>query len=77
MVFIHHLLGRNALFLGPNGDGHAVLVGTANKFYIAADRAQVAHVNVGGQINPGQMPNVYRPVGIGQSSGNRISFRKK
>ena len=75
MVFINDLLRRNAFFLGANGNGHAVLVGAANKFYVTPYRAQVAHINIGRQINARQVANVHWAIGIGQSSRNGVALR--
>ena len=61
VVFIDNLLRRNAFFLSPNGNGHAVLVGAADKFNVAVLGAQVAHVNIGRQIHARQVPDVPCP----------------
>ncbi|MCY1380845.1 hypothetical protein D9M69_687020 [compost metagenome] len=36
VVFVYHFLGSNALFFGLDGNGHAVLIRTADKSYILA-----------------------------------------
>ena len=48
VVAVDHLLGRDAFFHGPDGDGHPVFVAAADEFHVFFLCPQVAHVNIGG-----------------------------
>ena len=74
MIAIDHLLGGNALGAGAQHDRHPVLVGAADVDYIALFQPAIAGKDIAGQVSPGQVPQVDRPVGIGKGAGNHISF---
>ena len=74
VVAVHHLLHRDALFLRADGNGHAVLVASADEHNLTSACAKIACVDVGRHINPGQMPDVHRPVGVRQSRCDCVSF---
>jgi hypothetical protein len=70
-----------ALALGVDGDGHAVLVGAADVDHARVDAAQrlhaqaaqqalVAHEEVGRQVGARDVPEVQRPVRVGQRRGD-------
>ena len=75
MVFIYHLLGGDGFFFCFYGNGHAVLVAAANKLNVFAFAAQIAHVNIGGQVATCKVANVHGPVGVGQGGGYKMSFK--
>ena len=74
MVAVHHLLGGDALFAGTDGNGHAMLVTTADKDHLLLLQAEVAHVDVGRYIDAGQVADVYRTVGLGQGRRHGGTF---
>ena len=66
VVAVDHFLHGDALFPGTDGDGHAMLVGTADEEHFLLFQTEVAHVDVGRYIYAGQVPDVYAAVGIRQ-----------
>lgn len=74
MVAVDHLLGGDALGAGAQHDRHPVLIGAADVDHIALLQPAVAGKNVAGQISPGQVTQVDRPVGVGEGAGNHVSF---
>ena len=74
VVTVNHLLGSDALFAGTDGDGHAMFIATANKNHLLFLQAEVAHVDVSGYINAGQVADVYRTVGVGQGRRHGGTF---
>ena len=67
MITVYHVLRRDTLLLGPDGDGHAMLVGTADEKHVFLLQTKVTHVNVRRNIHPCQMTDVHRTVGVWQS----------
>ena len=74
VIAVHHVLRGDAFFLGADGDGHSVFVGSADEQHVLFLEAQIAHVDVGRDIHACQVTDVYRAVCIGQSGGNGGSF---
>ena len=74
VIAVHHLLNGDALFLCADGYGYAVLVAAADEHNVTSACAKIASVDVGGHVNPGQMSDVNRPVGVRQSRCDCVSF---
>ena len=74
MVFIHYILRGNSLLARLDGDGHAVLVASANEQDILPAHAQIAHINVSGDICTCKVADVNRPVCIRQRTGYQGSL---
>ena len=74
MVAVAHVLRRDTLFLGPQGDGNTVLIAAADEDNLLLFESQIAHVDVGRHVDSRQMTNVNAPVGIGQCRRNRGAF---
>ena len=64
MVAIHHLLHRDALLAGTDGDRHTVLIASTDEQALAALQPQVARINVSRHIDASQMTDMNRPVCI-------------
>ena len=75
MVAVYHVLGCTAFLLGTDGDGHTVLVASADEDDVLLLEAQVAHVDVGGDVDAGQVTDVDRAVGIGQGRCHGSTFK--
>ena len=60
-------------FAAADQGGHAIVVAAADERDVVALRAQVAHVGVGRQIRPGDMPDMQPAVGVGQSRRDKKS----
>ena len=74
MVLVNNIL-RTYLFLSRlDGNGHAMLIGTADEQHILSPQPQVAHINIGRHIHPGQVADVNRTVGIRQGGGDEMPF---
>ena len=73
MIAIHDLLGRDALAAGLDGDGHAVLVASADRNHVAALQPQVSRVDVRRNVYARQMPDVHRTVRIGKGRGDQVT----
>ena len=67
-------LRRAAFLLGADGDGHPVLVASADEEDFLLLQAQVADIDVGGHIHPRQVADVHRPVGVRQGRCHRGTF---
>src|SRR6185295_6444845 len=63
----------HVLLLGVDRDRHAVLVRAAHEQHLLALHAQRAHVHVGRQVGPGDVPEVHRAVGVGERAGDEIA----
>ena len=74
MVAVYYILGGDALFAGADGDGHSMLVAASDHLDILASQAQETCVDVGGDIYPGEVADVYRAVGIGERRGDKCAL---
>ena len=74
VVAVHDVLRGAALLAGLDGDGHAVLVGAADIQDFPAAHAQVAHIDVCGYIDTGEVADVDRTVGVRQRAGHEGSL---
>ena len=73
VVAVDDVLRRDALLAGLDGDGHAVLVAAADEHHLLALGAEVAHIDVGGHVDAGQVADVHRAVGVGQRRGDGVA----
>ena len=67
VVAVADILWRTAFLLGTYGDGHAVLIATADEDHVLALEAQVPGIDIGWHIDAGHVPDVDTTVGIRQS----------
>ena len=74
MVFVDDILRGASLLAGRNGNRHAVLVGAAHEKRLPPAHAQIADIDVRGNIDAGQMADVDRTVGVRQGASNEIPF---
>ena len=74
MVAVHHVLRRDALLAGPDGDGHAVFVRTADEEYVLLLQPEIAHVDVRRDVHARQVSDMHRPVGVRQGRRDSCSF---
>ena len=70
VVAVHDLLGCASLFARSDGDGHAVFVRTTDEEHFAFFQAEIAHVDVGGDVNSRKVSDVDAAVGVGQRGGH-------
>ncbi len=74
VVTVNNILGGHTLSLGLDGDRHPMLIAPADHDNILATHPQETGIDVGGNINPGQMAYMHRPVGIGQRGCHKCPF---
>ena len=74
VVAVDDLLGRDPLLARLDRDRHAVLVAAADRQHVAPAAAQIARVDVGRDVDPRQMTDMHRPVGIGERRRHQIAF---
>ena len=74
MVLVHNILRSYALFAGLDGDGHAVFVAAADEHHILPAHAQVADIDVSGNVSAGQVADMDGTVGVGKCAGHKGSF---
>ena len=75
MILIHHLLWSYLLITGFNGYGNSVFIRSAYEEHICPFQPEIPYINVGRNINTCQVPNMNRPVGIGQRRGDEDAAR--
>ena len=64
MITVNNILRSHSLFLSLDGNGHSMLIRTTDKYYFFSFLPQIAHLNIGRNINTGQMTDMHRPVSI-------------
>jgi hypothetical protein len=74
MVLINDVLRRYTLLQRLDRDRHSVFVGTANEYHIFTGHPQEPDVNICGDIDPGQVPDVDGAIGVRKRRGDGISF---
>ena len=74
VVAVHHFLNTATFLAGTNGYGHTVLVRTADEEDIAVAEAEIAGIDVGGDVDTGEVADVHTAVGIGQGGGDEGSL---
>ena len=75
MILIHDILRGTAVLAGLDGDGHAVFVGTADEEDILTAETEVTDIDVGRDIDAGQMADVHRAVCVRKRAGYEGSFK--
>src|SRR5436190_4672377 len=75
MIFIHDLLWRYAFFHGPDSNWDTMFIASTYKFYIPFLCPEIAYIDIGRDVTTCQVADMQRPVGIGKSSSNQVSFK--
>ena len=70
VVAVYDVLRGDALLLGAEGDGHAVLIRPTDEEDVASAESQIARVDVGWQVDTGKVSDMHRPVRVGQCGGD-------
>lgn len=65
VVAIDNSLGGDSFVPGFQGDGYSVLIRSADRDYIPVAPAKVSYVNIGGDIDTGQVTQMDGAIGIG------------
>ena len=65
VVAVNHLLWCDALLTCLDGDGHAMLIATAYRYYVITLKAKVTCIYVRRHINTRQVADMDRAIGIG------------
>ena len=74
MVAVYNVLGCAAFLAGFDGDWHSMFVAAADEHNLLALCAQIAHIDVGWDIDAGQVSDVDGTVGVGQGRGFGVAF---
>ena len=74
MILVDNILRGTSFLAGRHGDGHAVLVGAADKERLAPAHPQIADIDIGRDIDTGQMSDMDRAVRIRQRASDEIPF---
>ena len=75
MVAVYDILGGDTLVLGLDGDGYAMFVAAADEEHVFSAQAQEVGVDVGRDVDAGEMSYMYRSVGIGEGRGDKGTFK--
>ena len=75
VVTVHDILRGYAFFAGLKGNGHAVLVGAAEEKHLFSVVAEVAGIDVGRDVNTGQVTDMDGAVGVRQRGGDGVTGR--
>ena len=74
VVPVVDVLRRDAFFSGPDGDGDSVFVGAADHDDLLSFGAEVADVDVGWDVDTGEVSDVYGSVGVGERGCDERPF---
>ena len=66
MIAVHDVLWGDALLAGTNGNGYTMFVRTANEHHVLLFQTQVAHVDIGRDIDTCQVTDVYTTISVRQ-----------
>jgi hypothetical protein len=74
VIAIYNILDGDSLLAGTDGNRHAMFVRTSNEKDGTLLEAQIADIDVGWYINTCQVSDMYRTIGIGESSCYERAF---
>ena len=74
VVAVDYLLHGATFFACTDGHGHTVLIGTADEEDFLLAQAEIAHIDVGRNVNTSQVTDVYTAVGIGKGGSDESSI---
>ena len=74
MVTVNNILRANPFLAGFDGDWHAMLIRTADKYHLFAFEAQVANIDIGRNIYTGKVSDVHWTIGVGQGRSYSCTF---
>ena len=66
VVSVYNILWSNAFLPRFDGDRHAVFVATAYENHLFSLVAEITCVDIGGDVDPCQMPDMYGSIGVWQ-----------
>lgn len=64
MVLIYHILRGDPCVARLQGNGHPMLIGPPDEKHLFSFQPEITGIYVGGNVNPGQVADMDRPVGI-------------
>ena len=71
MIAIYDILRGNALLTGTNGDGYTVLIRTADEQHLSLLQAEVAHIDVSGDIHTSQVTDMHTAISVWERRRHR------
>ena len=74
VIAVHDVLRGDSLLASLDGNGHTMLVATADHQHLTPLQAQIACIDIGRYVYPRQVADVHRAVGVWQGGGDECSF---
>lgn len=74
MVTVYDVLRSDPLFFSLDSDGDAMLIATAYKEDIFALKAEIAGIDICGDIDSGEVSDMDGAVGVRESGRDKSSF---
>jgi len=74
VVAVYNSLRADSFLFCFECNGHTVLVGAPDEQDVLSFESEITNINVCRDVNAGQVSDVNRPVGIGQSGGDGGPF---
>ena len=74
VVLVHDVLRRDALGARLDGDGHAVFVGAAHEDDVLPAQAEIADIDVAGDVGTGQVADMDGTVRVRKGAGHEGSL---
>ncbi len=75
VVFIYYILWRYSFFLGADGNGNPMLIGTADESNFAPLSPVKTRIHICRNIHSCKMADMHRAVGIGKGCRNNLLLR--
>ena len=75
MITVNNVLHRASFLLGADSYRHSVFVRTSHEEYVSALQAEIAYIDVTGNVGTGQVADVYRTVGVWKCRRNGCSLK--
>ncbi len=74
VITVHYVLGGDTLLAGLYGDGYAMLVAAADEQHLLSLKTEIPRIDVGRDIDSGQVADMHRPVGVRQGRGDKCTL---
>ena len=71
MIAIYDILWGDALLAGTDGDGHTVLIRTADEQHFTLLQTEIAHIDISGYIHTSQVSDMYAAISVWERRRHR------
>jgi hypothetical protein len=65
MIAVNHILRSDTLFAGTNGNGHTMLITSADEQYLALLQSEITHIDISRYIYTSQVSDMYAAISVG------------